>query len=208
MRPSVFGIWLGLLALVLGSAVVRFSLTMVASPAALPGLVFNFAILTVFVVGIWLGSLAFLQARHRRQVRALQDRVPGSVAFPSYPTREFGAAVRHLAPRSTLEAVDLITVRVDAEGVSVWRRGGDSTGQVLDVPRATVIALRRRAIAGRFLPHPAIAVITQQDDGLLEFVFPVFQPSRPFRRASEQQVEELVERATEALHAPGSLGPA
>jgi hypothetical protein len=203
MRPSVFGIWLGLLALVLGSALVRFALSMLVSPSALPGLVFNFVILTVFVVGTWLGALAFLQARHRRQVLVVQDGASGSVAFPSYPTREFGEAVRHLAPRSTWEAVDLITVRVDADGVSVWLRGGDATGQVLDVPRAAVIALRRRSIAGRLAAHPAIAVVTQQDDGLLEFVFPVFQPSRPFRRASAQQVEELVEQATEALHGSG-----
>ncbi|HEY4225087.1 MAG TPA: hypothetical protein VGM70_04690 [Pseudolysinimonas sp.] len=200
MRPSVFGIWIGLLVLVLGSALVRFALVMAASASALPGLVFNFAILTIFVVGIWLGALAYLQARHRRQVRAVQDRAPGSVAFPSYPTREFGAAVRHLAPRSTLEALDLITVRVDAEGVSVWRRGGDSTGRVLDLPRAAVVALRPRSLAGRFGAHPGIAVIAQQNDGLLEFVFPAFQPSRPFRRASGAQAEELVERATRALH--------
>ncbi len=200
MRPRVLGIWVGLLVLVLGSAVVRFALAMVPASAALPGLVFNFAILTVFVVGIWLGALAFLQARHRRQVRAVQDRAPGSIAFPSYPTRDVGAAARHLAPRSTLEAVDLVTVRVDPEGVSVWRRGGESTGQLLDLPRAAVIALRRRSVPGRFAAHPAIAVVMQQDDGLLEFVFPVFQPSRPFRRASEQQTEWLVERAAEALH--------
>lgn len=208
MRPSVFGIWLGLLALVMVAAVMRFTLSTLAAPAELPALVFNFGVLTVFVVGVWLGCLGFLQARHRRQVRALQDRVPGSVAFPSYPTRDFGSAARHLAPRSTLEALDLVTVRVDDEGVSVWRRGGDSTGRVLDVPRAAVVVLRRRTIAGRFSAHPAIAVVTQQDGGLLEFVFPVFQPLRPFRRASVQQAEELVEQATEALRFPGRLGPA
>ena len=90
MRPSVFGIWIGLLVLVLATAVVRFWVAGAVGGSALPGLVFNFAILTIFVLAVWFGALAFLEARHRRQVLALQAGTPGSVAFPSYPTRGFG----------------------------------------------------------------------------------------------------------------------
>ena len=199
MRPSVFGIWVGLLVLVLGTAVGRFWFSGALVGPALPGLVFNLAILTIFVVAVWLGALAFLEARHRRQLRALQARTPGLVAFPSYPTRAFGEAARRLAPRSTLEAVDLVTVLVSSEGVGVWRRGGDTTGQLLEVPRARVVGVRGGSLPGRFGAHPAIAVVTQQDAGLLEFVLPVFQPARPFRRASAAQTADLVERATAAL---------
>ena len=106
---------------------------------------------------------------------------------------------RRLAPRSTLEAVDLVTVLVSAEGVAVWRRGGDSTGRLLDLPRAQVVGVRTSSLAGRFGAHPAIAIVTQQDAGLLEFVLPAFQPARPFRRASAAQTADLVERATAAL---------
>ena len=199
MRPSVFGIWVGLLVLVLGTAVVRFWFSGAVVGSALPGLVFNFAILTIFVLVVWLGALAFLEARHRRQVRALQDRTPGSVAFPSYPTREFGEAARRLAPRSTLEAVDLITVLVSPEGVAVWRRGGESTGQLLELPREQLVGVRSGSLPGWFGAHPAIVIVTLQDAGPLEFVLPVFQPARPFRRASAAQTADLVEHATAAL---------
>ena len=203
MRPSVFGIWIGLLVLVLATAVVRFwvadGIGGSAGGSATAGLVFNFVVLVIFVLGVWLGALAFLQARHRRQVLALQANAPGSVAFPSYPTRAFGEAARRLAPRSTLEAADLITVLVSAEGVGVWRRGGDSTGRLLELPRVQVVGVRGGSLPGRFGPHPAIAIVTQQDAGLLEFVLPVFQPARPFRRASAAQTADLVERATAAL---------
>ena len=199
MRPSVFGIWVGLLVLVLGTAVGRFWFSGALVGPALPGLVFNFAILTIFVVAVWLGALAFLETRHRRQVLALQAGTPGSLAFPSYPTRAFGEAARRPAPRSTLEAVDLVTVLVSSEGVAVWRRGGDSTGQLLELPREQVVGVRTGSLPGRFGAHPAIAIVTQQDAGLLEFVLPVFQPARPFRRASPAQTADLVERATAAL---------
>ena len=200
MRPSVFGIWVGLLVLVLATAVVRFWVAGAVGGSALPGLVFNFAILTIFVLAVWFGALAFLEARHRRQVLALQAGTPGSVAFPSYPTRAFGEAARRLAPRSTLEAADLITVLVSGEGVAVWRRGGDSTGRLLELPRVQVVGVRGGSLPGRFGAHPAIAIVTQQDAGLLEFVLPVFQPARPFRRASAAQTADLVERATRALN--------
>ncbi len=191
MRPSVFGIWIGLLALVLGTAVVRF--------AVAGGAILNFVVLTVFVLAVWLGALAFLQARHRRQVAALEARTPGSLAFPSYPTRAFGEAARRLAPRSTLEAVDLVTVLVSAEGVGVWRRGGDSSGQLLDLPRAQLVGVRSGSLPGRWGAHPAVMFITQQDAGLLEFVLPAFQPARPFRRASAAQAQELADRAAAIL---------
>ena len=199
MRPSVFGIWVGLLVLVLATAVVRFWVAGAVGGSALQGLVFNFAVLTVFVLAVWVGALAFLEARHRRQVRALQERTPGSIAFPSYPTRAFGEAARRLAPRSTLEAVDLITVLVSPEGVAVWRRGGESTGRLLELPREQLVGVRNGSLPGWFGAHPAIAIVTQQDAGLLEFVLPVFQPARPFRRASAAQTADLVERATAAL---------
>ena len=199
MRPSVFGIWIGLLALVLATAVVRFWFSGAVSGSAAPGLAFNFVILVIFVLAVWLGALAFLEARHRRQVLALQASAPGSVAFPSYPTRAFGEAARRLAPRSTLEAVDLITVLVSSEGVAVWRRGGDSTGRLLELPRVQVVGVRGGSLPGRLGAHPAIVIVTQQDAGLLEFVLPVFQPARPFRRASAAQTADLVERATAAL---------
>ena len=199
MRPSVFGIWIGLLALVLATAVVRFWFSGAVTGSAAPGLAFNFLILVIFVLGIWLGALAFLEARHRRQVLALQASIPGSVAFPSYPTRAFGEAARRLAPRSTLEAVDLVTVLVSPEGVAVWRRGGDSTGRLLELPRAQVVGVRGGSLPGRLGAHPAIVIVTQQDAGLLEFVLPVFQPARPFRRASAAQTADLIERATSAL---------
>ena len=199
MRPSVFGIWIGLLALVLGTAVVRFWFSDAVVGSALPGRVFNFAILTIFILAVWLGALGFLEARHRRQVLGLQEGTPGAVAFPSYPTRAFGEAVRRLSPRSTLDAVDLVTVLISSEGVAVWRRGGESTGQLLDLPRVQLLGVRSGSLRGWRGAHPAITIVTQQDGGLLEFVLPVFQPARPFRRASAAQTADLVERATAAL---------
>ena len=192
MRPSVFGIWIGLLVLVLGTAVVRFTVA--------GGALLNFVVLAAFVIAVWLGALAFVQGRHRRQVAALQATTPGSLAFPSYPTRAFGDAARRLAPRSTLEAVDLVTVLVSAEGVGVWRRGGDFRGQLLDLPRVKLVGVRGGSVPGRVRAHPAVVFITQQDAGLLEFVLPAFQPARPFLRASTAQAADLADRAAAILN--------
>ncbi len=199
MRRSVFGIWIGLLVLALGSATIRFALFASRNPVEPLGFAFNFFIVVVVIVTVWLLTLRFIEGRQRRQAAAMQQRYPGSVAFPSIPTRELDASVRLLDPTVELDSVDALTVLVDARGVTLRRRGGDSTALLLDIERPRVLDVSSRTGLGRRGDHPAIAVLLQSDVGLISLLFPVFQPARPFRRASTDLTAQLAENAQEAL---------
>jgi len=200
MRRSVLAIWIGLLVLALGSASIRFVLFAVQnSVSPKVNLVFNFVVVVIVIVAVWVLTLRFIEGRQRRQAAAMQTRYPGSVTFPSLPTHELEAAVRLLDPTVELDSVDALTVLVDASGVSLRRRGGDSTALLLDIERARVLDLSSRITAGGRGGHPVIAVVLQAEDGLIPLVFPVFQPRRPFRRATPADAEQLVADAKAAL---------
>lgn len=202
MRRSVFAIWIGLLVLALGSATIRFLLFAVrtTTPPTV-NLTFSFVVVVLLIVAVWLLSLRFVEGRQRRQAAAMQARYPGSVAFPSLPTHELDAAVRLLDPTVELDGADALTVVVDATGVSLRRRGGDSTALLLDIERPRVLDVGSRLVAGRRGGHPGIAVVLQADDGLIPLVFPVFQPRRPFRRATVGEAEAITAEAKAALGA-------
>jgi len=202
MRRSVFAIWVGLLVLALGSATIRFLLfaARTTTPPSV-NLLFSFVVVVLLIVAVWLLTLRFVEARQRRQVSAMQSRYPGSVTFPSLPTRELDAAVRLLDPTVELDGADALTVLVDASGVSLRRRGGDSTALLLDIERPRVLDLGSRLVAGRRGGHPGIAVVLQAGDGLIPLVFPVFQPRRPFRRATVGEAEVIAAAARTALGA-------
>ena len=202
MRRSVFAIWIGLLALALSSATIRFIL--LAARASVPptvNLVFSFVIVVLLIVAVWVLTLRFIEGRQRRQAAAMQARYPGSVTFPSLPTHELDAAVRLLDPTVEIDGADALTVLVDASGVSLRRRGGDSTALLLDIERARVLDLSSRVVAGRRGGHPGIAVVLQAENGLIPLVFPVFQPRRPFRRATVVEAEAITSEAKAALGA-------
>jgi hypothetical protein len=200
MRRSVLGIWIGLLVLALSSATLRFILFAAQNPVS-PNvnLVFNYVVVVIVIVAVWGLALRFIQGRQRRQAAAMQARFPGSVTFPSLPTSELDSAIRLLDPTVELESVDALTVLVDAAGVSLRRRGGDSTARLIDIERAHVLDLSSRVVAGRRGGHPVISVVLQSDDGLIPLAFPVFQPRRPFRRASAIEAAQLVADAKAAL---------
>lgn len=206
MRRSVFAIWIGLLVLALGSATIRFILFAVrtTTPANV-NLTFSFVVVVLLIVAVWLLTLRFVEGRQRRQAAAMQARYPGSVTFPSLPTHELDAAVRLLDPTVELDGADALTVLVDANGVSLRRRGGDSTALLLDIERPRVLDLGSRVVAGRRAgrrrTHAGIAVVLQAEDGLIPLVFPVFQPRRPFRRATAAEAEAIVAEAKAALGA-------
>jgi hypothetical protein len=200
MRRSVFGIWIGLLVLALASASIRFLLFALQNPiSSALGFAFNYLIVVIVIVAVWVLTLRFIEGRQRRQTSAMQRRFPGSVTFPSLPTRELDASVRLLDPTVELDGVDALTVLVDATGVSLRRRGGDSTGLLLQIERPTVLDVSSRVVAGRRGGHPVITVVLQSVDGLIPLVFPMFQPGRPFRQASEEQAAQLVAEAKAAL---------
>lgn len=199
MRRSVFGIWIGLLVLALASATIRFALFAFRNTVEPLGFAFNFLIVVVVIVAVWVLTLRFIEGRQRRQAAVMQTRYPGSVAFPSIPTRELDESVRLLDPTVELDSVDALTVLVDATGVSLRRRGGDSTAVLLDIARSRVLDVSGRASLGRRGEHPAIAVVLQSDVGLLTLLFPVFDPARPFRRASPDLSAQLADNAHEAL---------
>jgi hypothetical protein len=200
MRRSVFAIWIGLLVLALGSATIRFILiSLRTSTPPSVNLLFSFVIVVLLIVAVWVLTLRFIEGRQRRQAAAMQGRFPGSVTFPSLPTNELDAAVRLLDPTVELDGADALTVLVDASGVSVRHRGGDSTALLLDIERTRVLDLGSRIVAGRRGGHPGIAVVLQADDGLIPLVFPVFQPRRPFRRATVGESEALAAEAKAAL---------
>ena len=202
MRRSVFAIWVGLLVLALGSATIRFLLfaARTTTPSSV-NLLFSFVIVVLLIVAVWLLTLRFVEARQRRQVTAMQARFPGSVTFPSLPTHDLDAAVRLLDPTVELDGADALTVLVDATGVSVRRRGGDSTALLLDIERMRVLDVGSRVVAGRRGGHPGIVVVLQAEDGLIPLVFPAFQPRRPFRRATADEAEAIAAEAKIALGA-------
>lgn len=199
MRRSVFGIWIGLLVLALASASIRFLLFALQNPVSVLGFAFNYLIVVIVIVAVWMLTLRFIEGRQRRQASTMQRRFPGSVTFPSLPTRELDASVRLLDPTVELDSVDALTVLVDAAGVTLRRRGGDSTGFLLQIERPTVLDVSTRVVAERRGAHPVISIVLQSVDGLIPLVFPVFQPGRPFRRASPEQAAHLVTEVTAAL---------
>lgn len=200
MRRSVFAIWIGLLVLALASATIRFILfAALASVSPHVNLVFNYLVVVIVIVAVWVLTLRFIEGRQRRQAATMQKRFPGSVTFPSVPTRELEASVRLLDPTVELESVDALTVLVDAAGVSLRRRGGDSTALVLDIERSSVLDLSSRVVARRGRRHPEISVVLQSENGLIPLSFPVFQPRRPFRRATQLEAEQLVTEGKAAL---------
>ena len=201
MRRSVFGIWIGLLVLASASATIRFLLFARQNPVTTLGFTFNYLVVVVVIIAVWLLTLLFIEGRQRRQASAMQSRFPGSVTFPSLPTRELDAAVRLLDPTVELDSVDALTVLVDATGVALRRRGGDSTALLLQIERANVLDVSSRIDAGGRRGHPIMSIVLQSVDGLIPLAFPVFQPGRPFRRANEEQASHLVAEAKAALAA-------
>ncbi|MDP9027459.1 MAG: hypothetical protein M3N46_07860 [Actinomycetota bacterium] len=200
MRRSVFAIWIGLLVLALGSATIRFLLFAVQnSVSPNVNLAFSYVVVVIVIVAVWVLTLRFIEGRQRRQAAAMQARYPGSVTFPSLPTHELDASVRLLDPTVELESVDALTILVDAAGVSLRRRGGDSTALLLDIERTRVLDLSSRVAGGRRGGHPMISVVLQSDDGLIPLSFPLFQSRRPFRRATAADAEHLVATAKAAL---------